>query len=132
MQICNATYDRQLDLLDSRASMLGFDLYAIESADVFEELNRRCFNCSFQEACAVDLRRNPTSLVWESDRPTRRFLGSWPRPGRSRTDLRRAGEVGARSHASTGSAFRPTRRPNVLQSKGEGNQHVRFTLKSGH
>src|SRR4029434_6381071 len=36
MQICNATYDRQLDLLDSRASMLGFDLYAIESCDVFE------------------------------------------------------------------------------------------------
>ena len=63
MQICNATYDRQLDLLDSRASMLDFDLYAIESGDVFEELNRRCFNCSFQEACAVDLRRDPTSRV---------------------------------------------------------------------
>ena len=63
MQICNATYDRQLDLLDSRASMVGFDLYAIESGDVFEELNRRCFNCSFQEACAVDLKRDPTSRV---------------------------------------------------------------------
>ena len=66
MQICNAIYDRQLDLLDSRASMVGFDLYAIESGDVFEELNRRCFNCSFQEACAVDLKRDPTSRVWES------------------------------------------------------------------
>ena len=71
MQICNATYDRQLDLLDCRASMLGFDLYAIESGDVFEELNRRCFNCSFQEACAVDLRRDPTSPVWETYLPQR-------------------------------------------------------------
>jgi hypothetical protein len=120
MQICNATYDRQLDLLDCRASMLGFDLYAIESGDVFEELNRRCFNCSFQEACAVDLRRDPTSPVWRS----------WPRSGRSHTDLRRACEVGAGRHATTGSAFRPTRRPNALQSKGEWNQHVRFTPKT--
>lgn len=69
MQICNATYDRQLDLLDCRASMLGFDLYAIESGDVFEELNRRCFNCSFQEACAADLRRDPASPVWETYLP---------------------------------------------------------------
>jgi hypothetical protein len=74
MQICNATYDRQLDLLDSRASMLGFDLYAIESGDVFEELNRRCFNCSFQEACAVDLRRDPTSPVWETYCPNAAIL----------------------------------------------------------
>jgi hypothetical protein len=74
MQICNATYDRQLDLLDCRASMLGFDLYAIESGDVFEELNRRCFNCSFQEACAVDLRRDPTSPVWETYCPNTAIL----------------------------------------------------------
>jgi hypothetical protein len=74
MQICNATYDRQLDLLDCRASMLGFDLYAIESGDVFEELNRRCFNCSFQEACAVDLRRDPTSPVWETYCPNAAIL----------------------------------------------------------
>jgi hypothetical protein len=75
MQVCNATYDRQLDLLDCRASMLGFDLYAIESGDVFEELNRRCFNCSFQEACRVDLRRDPTSPVWESYCPNAAILG---------------------------------------------------------
>ena len=65
MQICNATYDRQLDLLDCRASMLGY---------VFEELNRRCFNCSFQEACAVDLRRDPTSPVWETYCPNAAIL----------------------------------------------------------
>ena len=66
MQIRNAAYDRQLDLLDCRTAMLGLDLYAIENGKTFEELKRRCFNCSFQEACAVDLRRDPNGLVWES------------------------------------------------------------------
>ena len=65
MQIHNAAYDRQLDLLDCRTAMLGLDLYAIENGKTFEELKRRCFNCSFQEDCAVDLRRDPNSLVWE-------------------------------------------------------------------
>ena len=45
MQIRNAAYDRQLDLLDCRTAMLGLDLYAIESDNTFEELKRRCFNC---------------------------------------------------------------------------------------
>jgi hypothetical protein len=31
MQICNATHDGQLDLLDCRATILGFDVYGIES-----------------------------------------------------------------------------------------------------
>jgi hypothetical protein len=75
MQVRNATYDRQIDLLDCRASMLGLDVYAIESDDVFLELNRRCFNCSFQEVCAVDLRRDPTSPVWESYCPNAATLG---------------------------------------------------------
>jgi hypothetical protein len=66
MQIRNATYDRQLDLLDCRTTILGVELYAIENDNTFEELKRRCFNCSFQEACAVDLRRDANSLVWES------------------------------------------------------------------
>ena len=66
MQIRNAAYDRQLDLLDCRTAMLGLDLYAIESDDTFGELKRRCFNCDFQEVCAVDLRRDANSLVWES------------------------------------------------------------------
>ena len=66
MQICNAAYDRQLDLLDCRIAMLGLDLYAIGSDKMFDELKRRCFNCSFQEACVVDLRRDPNSAVWES------------------------------------------------------------------
>jgi hypothetical protein len=48
MRIRDATYDRQLDLLDCRTAMLGLDLYAIESDEVFEQLMRRCLGCSFQ------------------------------------------------------------------------------------
>jgi hypothetical protein len=58
MQIRNATHDGQLDLLDRRATMLGFDVYGIESDKMFVELQRRCFDCSFQEDCAIDLRRD--------------------------------------------------------------------------
>ena len=81
MQIRNAAYDRQLDLLDCRTAMLGLDPYAIESYETFEELRRRCSNCSFQEACAVDLRGDPNSLVWESYCPNAAALWSLPRSG---------------------------------------------------
>ena len=74
MQIRNATYDRQLDLLDCRTAALGVDLYAIENDNTFEELKRRCLNCGFQEACAVDLRRDANSLVWESYCPNAAVL----------------------------------------------------------
>jgi hypothetical protein len=75
MQIRNAAYDRQLDLLECRTTILGLDLYAIESDQTFEELKRRCINCSFQEACAVDLRRNPNNPVWETYCPNAAALG---------------------------------------------------------
>lgn len=66
MQIRNATYDRQLDLLDCRMTMLGLDLYAIEDDQVFKELRRRCLNCECQEVCTVDLRRDPNNPIWET------------------------------------------------------------------
>ena len=66
MQIRNATYDRQLDLLDCRMTMLGLDLYAIENDQAFEELRRCCLNCECQEVCTVDLRRDPNNPIWET------------------------------------------------------------------
>jgi hypothetical protein len=66
MQIRNAAYDRQLDLLDCRMAMLGLDLYAIENDQIFEGVRRHCFNCECQEACAVDLRRDPNDPIWET------------------------------------------------------------------
>ena len=64
MQIRNATYERQLDLLECRAAMLGFDLYDIKSERMFAHLMHRCLNCSLKEDCAMDLRRDPNDPVW--------------------------------------------------------------------
>jgi len=75
MQIRNATYDRQLDLLDCRMTMLGLDLYAIGSDQIFEELRHRCVNCEWQEACATDLRRDPNNPIWETYCPNAAALG---------------------------------------------------------
>jgi hypothetical protein len=66
MQIRNASYDGQLDLLDCRATMLGLDVYAIESDKMFAELSQRCFDCNFHEECASDLRRDPNDPVWQT------------------------------------------------------------------
>jgi hypothetical protein len=65
MQIRNATYDGQLDLLDCRATMLGLDVYAIQSDKMFAKLRHRCFDCSFHEECAADLRRDPNDPAWQ-------------------------------------------------------------------
>jgi len=66
MQVRNAKYDGQLDLLDCRATMLGLDVYAIGSDRTFAELKRRCVDCSFQEDCALDLRLDPNDPVWQT------------------------------------------------------------------
>ena len=56
------------ELLDCRMSMLGLDFEAIESGDreTFDEIRSSCAGCSDREACAVDLKRDPNSPVWES------------------------------------------------------------------
>ena len=74
MQIRNATHDRQLDLLDCRATILGFDVYGIESDEIFVWLQRRCFDCSFQKDCAIDLRRDPNDPVWKTYCPNAETL----------------------------------------------------------
>src|SRR3974377_1476108 len=75
MQIRNATYDRRLDLLDCRMTVLGLDLYAIKNGEVFEELKRRCLDCICLEAGAADLRRDPNNPVWETYCPNAAMLG---------------------------------------------------------
>ncbi|HXX07301.1 MAG TPA: hypothetical protein VEJ43_04430 [Pseudolabrys sp.] len=66
MQIRNAAYDRHLDLLDCRMTMLGLDLYAIRDERIFEEVRRHCFNCGCREACVLDLQRDPNNPIWET------------------------------------------------------------------
>ena len=64
MQIRSAAYDRRLDLLDCRITVLGLDLYAIKNGEIFDDLKRRCLNCIFPETCAADLKRDPNNSVW--------------------------------------------------------------------
>ena len=56
------------NLLDCRMAMLGLDLYGVESSDsgLFEEIVRKCLNCAVRDACALDLKRDPNSPVWET------------------------------------------------------------------
>ena len=56
------------ELLCCRMAMLGLDPYAIKAGNrkAFATIKRRCERCEFREACAIDLKRDPNSPVWES------------------------------------------------------------------
>ena len=64
------------ELLDCRMAMLGLDLFAIKSdgSDKLEEIMRSCASCGYREACAVDLKRDPNSPVWETYCPNAEAL----------------------------------------------------------
>jgi hypothetical protein len=59
------TPDEYDELLDCQLAMLGLNLDATNS-DTFNEIVRRCTSCSYREACAVDLKRDPNNPVWET------------------------------------------------------------------
>lgn len=63
-----AISDSYDELLDCRMEMLGLDFGATEAGnrEPFDEIRRRCVDCGYREACAVDLQRDPNSPVWES------------------------------------------------------------------
>ncbi len=71
------TADEYDELLDSRLAMLGLNLDATNS-DTFNEIVRRCTSCSYREACAVDLKRDPNNPVWETYCPNTVTLISLP------------------------------------------------------
>jgi hypothetical protein len=83
MQIRNARptwastkYDEHGDVLECRMALLNLDLRAIQSDDgkAFEEAKRGCMTCSFCEACALDLKRDPNNPVWEAYCPNAAVL----------------------------------------------------------
>ena len=55
-------------LLDCRMAMLGLDPAEVarDPAAALNEIRRCCLDCSYREACAVDLKRDPNSPVWET------------------------------------------------------------------
>ena len=71
----DAAYNRRLDLLDCRMTVLGLDLYAIKNGEIFDDLKRRCLDCIFPEVCAADLRRGPNNPVWATYCPIAPMLG---------------------------------------------------------
>lgn len=64
----STTSDDHDDLLECRMAMLGLDFGKTErnESDTFDEIRRRCMSCGYREACAVDLKRDPNSPVWET------------------------------------------------------------------
>ena len=60
--------DPQDELFDCRMAMLGLDpaVVARDAAAALHEIRRRCSDCCYREACAVDLKRDPNSPVWET------------------------------------------------------------------
>ena len=55
-------------LLCCRMAKLGLDFNSIEHTDskMFDELKQRCAGCEFPDACAVDLRDDPSNPTWEA------------------------------------------------------------------
>ena len=55
-------------LLCCRMAKLGLDFNTIEHADriLFDQLKQRCAGCEFPEACADDLKHDPSNPVWEA------------------------------------------------------------------
>ena len=56
------------DLLRSWMKILGLDVDAIEREfhEVFDKIKRNCPSCSDREPCALDLKSDPDTLVWEA------------------------------------------------------------------
>jgi len=64
----STTPDEDDDLLQCRIVIVGLDIKAIERnySDVFGDLRRHCASCTVRAPCAVDLKRDPNTLVWEA------------------------------------------------------------------
>ena len=55
-------------LLKSRMAVLGLDVDAIgrDYPEVFDKIRRNCPNCADRESCALDLKRDVHSSIWEA------------------------------------------------------------------
>ena len=66
------TPDEVDDLLRGRTKILGLDVDAMarDLPEVFDKIRRNCPSCGDREACALDLKRDPNTLVWKLIVPT--------------------------------------------------------------
>ena len=72
------TPDEVDDLLRGRMKILGLDVDAIgrEFHEVFDKIKRNCPSCSDRKACALDLKRDPNTLMWEAYCPNSDVLNA--------------------------------------------------------
>jgi BON domain len=72
------TLDEVDDLLRGRMKILGLDVDVIEREfhEVFDKIKRNCPSCSDREPCALDLKRDPNTLMWEAYCPNSDVLNA--------------------------------------------------------
>jgi len=72
----SASLDGVDELLRSRAKILGLDIDAVERdfKEVFDKVKQNCPRCSDRDPCAIDLKRDPNSLIWEAYCPNSEVL----------------------------------------------------------
>ena len=68
--------DEPDELLGCRVAMLGIDESVIKagSTQALQQIMRNCPDCSYREACAADLKRDPNDPVWETYCPNAKAL----------------------------------------------------------
>jgi hypothetical protein len=56
------------DLLECRMTILGLDIDAIERdyGETLDRIKQRCTSCRVRAPCALELKRDPSSRVWEA------------------------------------------------------------------
>ena len=71
-----ATPNEVDDLLRSWMKILGLEVGAIgpEFREAFDRIRENCPRCGDREACVVDLRHDPSGLIWEAYCPNSRAL----------------------------------------------------------
>jgi hypothetical protein len=66
------------DLLRGRLKILGLDVDTIERefSAIFDRIRENCPRCGDREPCAIDLQRDPNSLIWEAYCPNSEVLNA--------------------------------------------------------
>ncbi len=72
------TLDEVDELLRGRMEILGLNVDAIgrEFREVFDKIKRNCPGCGDREPCAVDLKRDPNTQIWEAYCPNSDVLNA--------------------------------------------------------